>query len=139
MADSFLDTNVLIYLASEDSEKALRVEALLEGGCIISVQVLNEIANVARRKMKLEWRETLNFLGLVRGLTVVEPVNVDTHDEGLRVAARYQLSIYDGMIIGAAMLADCKTLWSEDMQDGLQIDGHLTIRNPFIIAANPDN
>jgi predicted nucleic acid-binding protein len=137
MADSFLDTNVLIYLASKDSEKAQRVEALLASGCIISVQVLNEIANVARRKMNLGWHETLDFLGLVRGLTVVEPVSIDTHDEGLRVAARYKLSIYDGMIIGAAMLAGCKTLWSEDMQDGLRIDDRLTVCNPFSLAANP--
>jgi predicted nucleic acid-binding protein len=73
----------------------------------------------------------------VRGLTVVEPLGLDTHDEGLRIAARYQLSIYDGLIVGAALLADCKTLWSEDMQDGLRIDGRLTIRNPFREGGNP--
>ena len=66
MADSFLDTNVLLYLASGDPDKAPRVERLLKDECTISVQVLNEIANVARRKMNLEWRETLDFLSLVR-------------------------------------------------------------------------
>jgi predicted nucleic acid-binding protein len=132
MAASFLDTTILLYLASDDPEKARRVEALLAGECVISVQVLNEIANVARRKMKLDWRETLDLLDLVRGLTTVEPVSVDTHDEGLRVAARYQLSIYDAMIAGAALLAGCETLWSEDMQDGLRIADRLVIRNPFI-------
>jgi predicted nucleic acid-binding protein len=137
VADNFLDTNVLVYLVSEDLEKARRVEALLENGCAISVQVLNEMANVARRKMKLNWRETLDLLGLVRGLTAIEPVSLDRHDAGLRIAARYKLSVYDALIVGAALLADCKTLWSEDMQDGLQIDGRLTIRNPFNIAASP--
>jgi predicted nucleic acid-binding protein len=137
MGDSFLDTNVLLYLASDDLEKAQRVEALLAEGCTISVQVLNELASVARRKMKLEWDETRDFLGLVRGLTMVEPVSVDTHDEGLRVAARYRLSIYDGMIIGGALLAQCETLWSEDMQEGLRVDGRLTVRNPFRLAAGP--
>jgi predicted nucleic acid-binding protein len=78
MADSFLDTNVLIYLASDDLKKAHRVEALLGDGCVIGVQVLNEMANVARRKMKLEWHETLDFLGLVRSLTVVEPASIET-------------------------------------------------------------
>jgi predicted nucleic acid-binding protein len=139
MAGSFLDTNVLIYLASNDPRKARRVEALLESECTISVQVLNEIANVARRKMKLDWHETHDFLGLVRGLATVEPVGVDTHDEGLRIAARHKLSIYDGMIVGAALLANCETLWSEDMQDGLRIDDRVTIRNPFGMAANPED
>lgn len=132
MADSFLDTNILLYLASHDAEKARRVEALLDSVCVISVQVLNEIANVARRKMKLEWRETHDLLGLVRGLTEVTSVGIETHDEGLRVAARYRLSLYDAMIVGAALLAQCRTLWSEDMQDGLRIEDRLTIRNPFV-------
>jgi predicted nucleic acid-binding protein len=138
MADSFLDTNVLLYLASGDAAKARRTETLLAAGCTISVQVLNEIANVARRKMKLDWRETNDLLDLIRGLTVVVPVTMETHAEGLRVAARYRLSIYDGLIVGAAALAGCGTLWSEDMQDGLEIDGHLTIRNPFDGAKSAD-
>jgi hypothetical protein len=53
MPGSFSDTNVLIYLASGDSQKADRAEEILNGGDAISVQVLNEIANVARRKMSM--------------------------------------------------------------------------------------
>jgi len=136
MPGNFLDTNVFIYLASKEPEKALRVEDLLQNECAISVQVLNEITNVARRKMRLSWQETLDFLGLIRSLTTVEPVSLDTHDEGLRIASRYQLSVYDGMIVAAALLADCGTLWSEDMQDGLMIDNRLTIRNPFSTASH---
>ncbi len=133
MPGSFLDANALVYLASGDSAKADRVETLLASGCTISVQVLNEIANVARRKMKLGWEETRDFLEMVRALTVVEPVSIETHDEGLRLAARYNLSVYDSMIVGAALLAGCETLWSEDMQDGLRIDDRLLIRNPFVL------
>ena len=136
MPGNFLDTNVFIYLASKEPEKALRVEELLQNECAISVQVLNEIANVARRKMRLSWQETLDFLWLIRSLTTVEPVSLDTHDEGLRIASRYQLSVYDGMIVAAALLADCGTLWSDDMQDELMIDNRLTIRNPFSTASH---
>jgi predicted nucleic acid-binding protein len=136
MPGNFLDTNVFIYLASNEPEKSLRVEDLLQTECTISVQVLNEIANVARRKMRLSWEEALDFLRLIRGLVTVEPVSLDTHDEGLRIASRYQLSVYDGMIVAAALLADCETLWSEDMQDGLMIDNRLTIRNPFSTASH---
>ena len=58
MPGSFFDTNVLIYLASNDAAKADRAEAVVREGGAVSVQVLNEIANVARRKMKLSWQET---------------------------------------------------------------------------------
>ena len=47
MPGSFFDSNVLVYLASGDSSKADRAEAMLRDGGAISVQVLNEIANVA--------------------------------------------------------------------------------------------
>ena len=49
MQGSFFDTNVLVYLAPGDKVKADRAEALLSDGGVISVQVLNELANVARR------------------------------------------------------------------------------------------
>lgn len=133
MAVSFLDTNVLIYLASKDAVRADRVEALLAEGGAISVQVLNEIANVMRRKMRLSWRETADFLGLVRAFLTVESLTTDTHELGLWLAERYQLSIYDAQIVAAARLAGCDTLWSEDMQDGLVVEKALTIRNPFIV------
>jgi predicted nucleic acid-binding protein len=131
MAADFLDTNVLVYLTSGDPLKAGRVERLLEKECVVSVQVLNEIVNVARRKMRLDWREIHNWLALVRELTTVMPMSIDTHEAGIRLAERYRLSTYDGMIVGAALLAGCETVWSEDMQDGLRLNEQLTIRNPF--------
>ena len=131
MPGSFFDTNVLLYLASGDSAKADRAERVVADGGTISVQVLNEIANVARRKMLLTWQEAHAFLSVIRGLLAVEPVTVATHDAGLALAERYGLSIYDAMIAAAALLADCDTLWSEDMQHGLVLDGRLRIADPF--------
>jgi predicted nucleic acid-binding protein len=131
MPGDFFDSNVLIYIASGRSEKADRAENLFRGGGTISVQVLNEIANVARRKMRLSWEEVLGFLTLIRGLLPVEPVTVATHQSGLVLAERYGLSIYDAMIAAAALLADCDRLWSEDMQHGMLIDQRLRVVNPF--------
>ncbi len=131
MPGSFFDTNVLLYVASGDLAKSDRAERLIGGGGIISVQVLNEITNVARRKMGLSWQEAHAFLALIRGLLPVEPVTIETHETGLALAERYGLSTYDAMIAAAALLADCDTLWSEDMQDNLLIDGRLRIANPF--------
>jgi predicted nucleic acid-binding protein len=114
MPGDFFDTNVLVYIASGQTNKADRAERLARDGGIISVQVLNEIANVARRKMRLSWIETL-----------------ETHETGLALAERYGLSVYDAMIAASALLADCDRLWSEDMQHGMVISGRLQIVDPF--------
>jgi predicted nucleic acid-binding protein len=131
MPGSFFDTNVVLYLASGDRAKADRAESLIAAGGIISVRVLNEVANVARRKMRLSWDETLAFLSTVRALLPVEKLTIETHETGLVLAERYGFSIYDSMIAAAALLAGCDTLWSEDMQDGMLIDARLRIANPF--------
>ncbi|HTZ68614.1 MAG TPA: PIN domain-containing protein [Roseiarcus sp.] len=131
MPGSFFDTNVLVYLASDDAEKADRAEAIVREGGAISVQVLNEIANVARRKMKLSWQEARGFLSSLRGLLTIHSVTIDTHELGLALAERYQLRIYDALIAASALLAECDRLWSEDMQDGMAIDNRLRIVNPF--------
>lgn len=132
MPDSFLDTNTLIYLASRDDRKADRVEALLSDGVTVSVQVLNEIANVARRKLNWSWADTNGFLSMVKGLVSVQPLTVEAHETGLALSERYGFSVYDSQIVGAALLAECDTLWSEDMQDGLFVADRLRIRNPFV-------
>ena len=131
MPGSFLDSNIVLYLASEDLLKADRAQELVAEGGTISVQVLNEITNISRRKMDLSWAETRNFLLMIRGLLKVEPITIEIHDVGISLAERYQLSVYDSMIVSAALSAGCDTLFSEDLQDGLLISGRLRVLNPF--------
>jgi predicted nucleic acid-binding protein len=131
MPGSFFDTNVLIYIVSEDAAKADKAESLLIMGGTISVQVLNEAANVLRAKLRRSWRETLDFLAYTRDVLSVIPVTTATHEAGIGVAQRYGLPIYDSMIVAAALNADCDTLWSEDMHHGLVVAGQLRIINPF--------
>lgn len=130
-AERFLDTNVLLYLLSAEGPKADRAEAeLLEGG-VVSVQVLNEFAAVALRKLGMSLAETREALGAIRAACAVVPVTEQTHELGLDIAERYRLSVYDTMIAASALMAGCKTLLSEDMQDGQILERQLTIRNPF--------
>jgi predicted nucleic acid-binding protein len=131
MPGSFFDTNVLLYMASADRLKAGRAERIVGRGGAISVQVLNEVTNVARRKMRLSWPDTHAFLSLLRGLLSVHPITLETHETGLMLAERHDLSTWDAMIAAAALHANCNTLWSEDMQDGMSLDGRLRIVNPF--------
>jgi predicted nucleic acid-binding protein len=132
MAGSFLDSNVLLYLASAEPLKANRAEAVLAAGGTISVQVLNEVANVARRKMAMSWEEVRIFLAGLRALLETVPLTTSVHDRGLELAERHGLSVYDALIVAAALEAGCDTLYSEDMQHGMRIDKRLTIVNPFV-------
>jgi predicted nucleic acid-binding protein len=127
----FFDTNVLLYLLSGDEAKADRAEETLAGGGVLSVQVLNEFASVASRKLKMSIGEIREALATVRALCKIVPISEDTHDLGLQIAERYGMSIYDSMVIASALLAGCKAVLSEDLQDGQIIEGRLEIRNPF--------
>jgi predicted nucleic acid-binding protein len=131
MPGSFIDTNILVYLASGDAKKAERAETLVADGAAVSVQVLNELANVCRRKMHLSWEETRSFLSLLKGLVGVHPLTLETHEQGLTLAERYALSIYDAQIAASALQAECDVLWSEDLQHGMLVDGRLCVLNPF--------
>jgi len=131
MAADFLDTNVLVYFAGEGA-KADRAETLLHDGGVISVQVLNELANVARRKLAMTWPEIRDLTDTIRALVSVEPVTVETHELGLRLAERHGFALYDAMIVAAALIAGASRLFSEDMQHGMIVDGRLHICNPFL-------
>ncbi|MEE9354930.1 MAG: PIN domain-containing protein [Methylococcaceae bacterium] len=128
---SFFDTNVLLYLISEDNHKADRAEEIIAMGGIISVQVLNEFASVAIRKLGMAYDEIRDTLGTIKAICQIMPLTVDTHDQGLDIAERYGFSLYDSMIISAALQSGCSVLYSEDMQNGQEINTQLIITNPF--------
>lgn len=129
--ERFFDTNVLFYLLSADESKSGRAEEELGAGGIVSVQVLNEFASVASRKLKMSFAEIREVLTPIRAVCKVVPINEETHDKGIELADKYGLSVYDAMIVASALLSGCDTVLSEDMQDGQMLDGVLRIRNPF--------
>ncbi|WP_306045170.1 PIN domain-containing protein [Nioella sp. MMSF_3534] len=130
MSAEFADTNIVLSLL-DDGPKADRAEAILGQGPRISVQVLNEALVNCRRKAGLSWDETGAFLASIQVLCPVEELTMRTHEVGRALAERYGFSVYDAMIVSAALIAGCTTLWTEDMQDGLLVEGRLRIINPF--------
>ena len=130
MSAEFADTNVVLYLL-DDGPKAERAEEILGQGPRISVQVLNEAMVNCRRKAGLSWEDTGAFLEGIKSLCPVEDLTIQTHQVGRALAAKYQLSVYDAMIVSAALLAGCTTLWTEDMHDGLLVEDRLRVVNPF--------
>ncbi|MGE5501004.1 MAG: PIN domain-containing protein [Ignavibacteriales bacterium] len=129
--EAFFDTNVLLYIPSAETEKAERARRLVEQGGVISVQVLDEVASVSFRKIGLGWPIIRRFLAVVRESLEVAPTDLSTHELGLDIAERYRISVYDSMLLAAALESGCTTFWSEDLHNGQLIEGQLTIRNPF--------
>jgi predicted nucleic acid-binding protein len=131
-AKHFLDTNVLIYAVAKNDPRASKAEALLASGSVVSIQSLKEFVSVARRKLGMSWKQVNEFVDLICILCPDPvPISLDTHKVALAIAERYGYSIYDALIASAALEAGCKTLYSEDLQDGQIINRQLTIRNPF--------
>lgn len=128
---TFFDTNILLYLLSNDQTKADRAEEVLAAGGVISVQVLNEFASVASRKLALKWPEIRECLEPLRSILTVEPVTAEAHDNAVSLAERYSIAFYDALIVSSARLAGCDVLYSEDLQHGQVFEKQLTIRNPF--------
>lgn len=124
------DSNVLLYLTSAHPTKNRIAEDLLRAGGVVSVQVLNEVVAVARRKFRMDWSEVGELLSPIYSACRIVPVGFETHEGGMLIAERFGFRIYDSVILAAAIEAGCTTLLSEDMHDGQTIAG-LTIRNPF--------
>lgn len=129
----FVDSNILVYTFALD-ERSTVAEALLQRRPVISVQGLNEFANVARRKLRMDWDELREALAVIRTLCpVILPLDMGTHENALRLAERYDFATFDSLIVASALEAGCDILWSEDMQHGMIIDERLRIANPFRI------
>jgi predicted nucleic acid-binding protein len=122
---------MLPITAMKSDTRGQVAEALLAAGGALSVQVLNEFVAVARRKLDKSWEEVRRALDLLRIFCPgPAPLTVETHERAVHIAERYGYSIFDSLIIAAALHSGASTLYSEDMQDGQVIEG-LTIRNPF--------
>jgi predicted nucleic acid-binding protein len=65
MTRALVDTNVVVYAFSTDARSAAAL-ALLAQGCDISLQSLNEFANVARRKLRMSWPDVREALAAIR-------------------------------------------------------------------------
>src|SRR5258708_5109947 len=131
MPAGFLDSNVLVYAFTKD-DRRWPARALLQTGPTISVEGLNEFANVARRKLGMSWMDLREAIATVRLFCpTILPLDVATHDEALRIAERYGYAMFDALIVASALRANAETLWSQDMQHGMVVDGRLRIVDPF--------
>lgn len=131
----FVDSNVLLYALGNDARKKFIAVTLLAARPTISTQVLAETTHVARRKFGFSVAQVQTALAAFRSEVEVCVITELLFDEALKIAAQSGYSIYDSLILAAALASSCATLYSEDMQHGQIIQGKLTIINPFRVAA----
>ena len=133
----FLDTNILLYAALEATDeegfKRERARALLKRDDVaLSIQVLQEFVNQAthpRRSHPLSWDKTLSYVEVFRESDVQE-TTLSLFEHGLELMRQHNFSLWDAMIVAAAIGQGCEILYSEDMQHGRMIEG-LRIVDPF--------
>lgn len=132
---SFIDSSVLIYAEASDSPKkqsvalALLRQLKLAGTGVISTQSLQEYVNVALRKMGLDANHVRKQLSAHEQFEVVQ-VTPEIIRGALDIHQTRSVSFYDALIVQAAIVSGCDTLYSEDLNAGEIIDG-VKIENPF--------
>jgi predicted nucleic acid-binding protein len=139
VARHFLDTNILVYTfdraAPEKAQRAedMVAEALASGMGVISYQVAQEFIAVACRgfrtpltfeQIERYWDKALRPLLAVHSSPMLFARAIETY-------RAHQLHWYDALIVAAALQANCKVLYSEDLQHGQRF-GDLVVTNPFI-------
>jgi len=129
----FLDTNVLVYAFTPEGDKSRTAEALLTTRPLISVQGLNEMVNVLRRKRAFSWPEIDVVVDAVVQLCPVRPQTLGTHSLARQLAPRYGLAWWDALQLASALEAGAQSFWSEDLQHGLLVEQRLRVCNPFFL------
>lgn len=138
MSAEFIDSNIFVYLfdstndAKRSAAEGVVQNAIASGAGIISHQVVQETLAVITQRLRprATTEDARRFLDrTLAPLWRIMPSQALYH-RALGVQSRYGYHFYDALIIGAALEAGCRILYSEDLQDGQQIEG-VKIVNPF--------
>ena len=142
----FFDTNVVVYAYGPDDpsrrQRALSLvrEAMREDRFVISTQVMQEFYNVIRQRNFLSPGDALDVLRGLAGYRV-ERSSSESVLRAVALQQRCKVSIWDALIVQAALDSGCGTLFTEDLQHGQRFaaDGDaartVTVLNPFATDA----
>jgi predicted nucleic acid-binding protein len=135
MSKQFLDTNVIVY-ANDDRDPLkhdraieLVTHVIRQRNGVVSTQVLQEYASVAGSKLRQDLDVVQRQLLFLEALEIV-PVTPALIRRALELQLRYQINFWDASILAAAELAQCRVLFSEDLNPG-QLYANVRIENPF--------
>lgn len=132
----FVDSNVWIYafVKRQDPTKHRIAQAVtLRSNLVISDQVVREVCRTLLRKEKHTEDEIIRTIRSFYANYEVVHASKEIDVDGSRLRQAYSLSYWDSLIVAAALSANASILISEDMHDGLVVDGRLTVHNPFSV------
>ena len=134
MSDNvFLDSNILVYSYSnsEIPKQEIARQLIADSNSFISTQVLQELCNIVTRKFKFTYEQAATA---IKESCQNNSLHINTEDtllQACQIAGKYRFSLYDSLIVAAALESHCNILYSEDLHDGQEIEGKLTVKNPF--------
>jgi len=128
---AFIDTNIIIYLYSEDEPEKQRISKKTFDNyeCIVSTQVLNEFCNICFKKFNLSSDEVQYAINEIISQCNVLLIETENISQALDIHAKYGYGYFDSLIISSALSSNCKYLLTEDLTDGQIINDKLTIIN----------
>jgi predicted nucleic acid-binding protein len=128
-----LDTNILIYSHdNNDGVKQNIARDLIIRLPIVSTQVISEYINVLKRILKVPKEQLFQIFMPNLNYCDIATVDIDTLHKAEHIMLKYNLQIFDSIIIASAIESNCKVLYSEDLQHNQIIEGILMIQNPFV-------
>lgn len=130
----FFDTNVLLYLYSDEPlKRTAAIKAFDSGRACISIPILNEFSRVLLEKKQfgLPFDRVSAAVNQLQEFMEILPVNHKVLSQALKIGERYRYSHFDSFHLATALENGCDLFFSEDMQSGQIIDGRLGIINPF--------
>jgi len=135
----FLDTNILVYALSKAHQSkhvvASRLvdEAIDSGKGTISYQVVQEFFSVAFRRFSppMSIAEAEQVLTVTLRPLLAVHSSYSLYGQAFELARRYSLSWYDSLIVAAALEAECRILYTGDLQHGQKFSD-LRVLNPFL-------
>jgi predicted nucleic acid-binding protein len=134
-ARSFFDTNVLVYTDDKSSpaKQKRAIELVAEhrhsGTGVLSPQVLQEYFVTVTRKLRVDPRAARRKVELLAEFDVAAPGVADILG-AIDLHRLHEVSFWDALILQSASQAGCRVLFSEDLQEGREING-VRIVNPF--------
>ena len=134
MSDNvFLDSNILVYSYSnsEIPKQEIARQLIADSNSFISTQVLQELCNIVTRKFKFTYEQAATA---IKECCQNNSLHINTEDtllQACQIAEKYRFSLYDSLIVAAALESSCTVLYSEDLHDGQIIEGRLNVKNPF--------
>ncbi len=134
----FLDTNLLVYTCDESDliKQNTCIQFLedihIKAEPVISTQTLGEFFNIAYKKLKFSKEDAMIEVERLANSYPVYEIRTENVLHAMKISKNTQFSYWDSLILAMAIDSGCSVLYSEDLNDGQEIEG-VKIINPLVV------